>query len=395
MNIKSLYIAIIGFLTLMLPGCTDSPESPMRNPEKYITFASPQLDFSFSEGAFTRAELVGEIKEFYVWGYCIPCNTGNQLNYNNAKENWQTKSEFFTSGPDVLQGHKVTVDGSTTSYDKDNAVGGSSNPRKWYEGDTYVNWNNYNYGFIAASAASGTFEMTNSTIPGEAHPVLKFTLDRSGVDLTQELNPSDQPDALIGTKFDQRKNSTVSLNFKHIMTGLRFRFHNQTTNSTLTIHKVTFEGKFYRSCDFSFVNEEWMGTVNADDTYSGTFVLLDKDQTIAGGSSDLMRHDGNPLNSSVKLLLLPNPNATLTPSEDEVDDWALGRSKKISIEYSIDGGDHKTYETGTDFKLSYIPDPNTLHTANFHFTGNDFVITFVPDNNSMWYDGSNSNLEIH
>lgn len=389
------YIVILGCLALIVPGCAEGPELPVSNPEEYITFAEPRLDFNFSEGAFTRAELVDEINEFTVWGYCIPRNTSNQLNYNNAHVNWQSKSGFFTNGPDVLNGITVTVEGSNTYYDQYSGSG----PAKWYSGEPYINAANYNYGFIAAaSTVRGEFNMVvNSNVPGEAHPILKFTLNHTSDDLATELDPASQPDALIGTKFDQRKNSTVNLMFKHIMTGLRFRFHNQTSNSTLTIHKVTFAGQFYNSCDFSFVNEEWHGTVHADDTYSGTFVLLDNDnpQTIAPGSSDLMRHEGNPSNSSVKLLLLPNPNATLTPSEDDVNVWALGRYKKISIEYSIDGGEHKVYQTEEDFHLSYIPDANTLHTANFHFTGNDFVVTFVPDNNSMWYDGSNSNLEIH
>lgn len=399
MKEKILYTAIIGFLGFVVQGCTDGPEFPENNPEKYITFTAPQLDFSFSEGSFSRAEIVTDIEEFTVWGYCVPRNSSNELNYNNAPSNWQAKSKFFSGGPDVLDGNTVTVDGSNTSYDKNNILS-TSNPREWYKGTesgaTGTNPNNYNYGFIAASSTSGTFEMrSNSEVPGEAYPVLNFNLGRSGNDLSAKLDPAEQPDALIGTKFDQRNNSTVMLTFKHIMTGLRFRFHNETSDATLTIHKVTFSGIFYNSCDFSFEDEQWQGTVNANDMYSGTFELLNNDQTIAPSSSDLMYHGGDTANQPVKLLLLPNPNATLTPDEVEINNCALGLNKQITIEYSFGSGSHKTFTTGENFHLSYIPDANTLHTANFHFTGSDFVVTFVPDNNSMWQDGSNSNLEIH
>ena len=97
----------------------------------------------------------------------------------------------------------------------------------------------------------------------------------------------------------------------------------------------------------------------------------------------------------MKLLLLPNPHATIDDSENEIDNWALGRQKQITIVYTIGGGADRTFTTDKDFRLSYIPDPNTLHTANFHFVGDDFVITFQADNNTMWENGSDNNLIIH
>lgn len=394
--IKPAFLAILG---VAAAGCTDSPEVPEADPAKYITFSAPTLDFSFEQDYFSRAELVDEISEFTVWGYCIPRDVNGNLNKDQALKAWANKSEFFTQGPDVLNGFKVSVAGNTTSYNKDNKNGGASNPMPWYSGADHPRADDYNYGFLAASSPSGTFSMTYSNLAEKAHPVLNFALNRTGNNISTILDPADQPDALIGTRFDQYNNSKVTLNFQHIMTGLRFRFHNQCTPTAddakvLTIHRVTFEGEFYKTGSFSFTGENFDGSV-AGDTYSGTFLLLDTDQNIAAGTSDLMRHNGDPQARSVKLLLLPNPHATLDPSQEEIDDWALGRQKKITIEYSISGGPHRTFETARDFRLSYIPDPNTLHTANFHFVGDDFVVSFTPDNNSMWENGSNSNLEIH
>ena len=399
MTNKFIKLALSGTIVLGLGACSDSPESPRFDETKYITFASPQLDFTFEETPYSRAELLDQINEFTVWGYCIPRDVNGNLSKRQGTATWEQKSEFFTAGPDVLNGFKVTVDGNITSYNKDNQNGGASNPLPWYQGADHPQADDYNYGFIAASTTAGSFSMGYNAAAEHAHPYLTFTLPHTSNSIDTELDPAQQPDALIGTKFDQFNNSKVKLSFQHIMTGLRFRFHNQCTateddRKDLVIHRVTFAGEFYRTARFDFDKETLNGTVTGD-TYSATFVLLNTDQTIAAGSSSLMRHDGDPDGRSVKLLLLPNPHATLDPSDHEVDDWALGRNKQITIEYSISGGEHKVFQTAKDFRLSYIPDPNTLHTANFHFVGDDFVVSFVPDNESMWENGSSSDLVIH
>lgn len=398
MTDKLLNIALCGVMC-SLAACGDVNDIPAPDPQKYITFSVPTIAFDYNETPFSRAELVDAIEEFKVWGYCIPNDLYGNQNKNQAKAVWDNKSEFFTSGPDVLNGFTVKVSGGETSYDKDNAAGGNSNPMTWYSGSEHLNANDYNYGFIAGSATQGTFTMTTTGIAASAHPVLKFELPHTSTNTNNELDYTKQPDALVGTKFDQSNNSKVGLSFQHIMTGIRFRFHNQCTATAddaknLVIHRVTFSGEFYKTAEFSFSKETMQASVTGD-TYAGTFVLLDKDQTIAAGTSDLMRHDGDPQGRSVKLLLLPNPNATLQTSPDEIDDWALGRQKQITIEYSISGGAHRTFSTAKDFRLSYIPDPNTLHTANFHFVGDEFVVTFQADNDTNWENGSDSNLEIH
>lgn len=393
MTDKLLNITLCGVLC-SLAACSDANDIPAPDPQKYITFSVPTIAFDYNETPFSRAELVDAIEEFKVWGYCIPSDLYGNPNKNQATAVWDNKSEFFSKGPDVLDGFTVKVVGSDTSYDKDNPTGVISNPMPWYSGKDHLKADDYNYGFIAGSAAHGTFTMTTSGIAASAHPVLKFELPQTSNNINNELDYTLQPDVLIGTKFDQSNNSKVELSFQHIMTGLRFRFHNQCTATAddaknLVIHRVTFSGEFYKTAEFSFAKETMQGSVTGE-TYAGTFVLLDKDQTITAGTSDLMRHDGDPQGRSVKLLLLPNPNATLQTS-----DWALGRQKQITIEYSISGGAHRTFSTVQNLHLSYIPDPNTLHTANFHFVGDEFVVTFQADNNTNWGNGSDSNLEIH
>lgn len=400
MTDKIVKLTMAAMLGLSAVACTDGPDDPRTDATKYITFSAPELDFSFEEENFSRAELLTSIDEFTVWGYCIPNDVNGNLSKSQASAVWGKKSTFFTRGADVLDGYKVKVIGNSTSYDQEHPEGGTiSNPIPWYSGANYPNADDYNYGFIGVSTKAGRFTMSHSGLSEKSQPVLTFELPYTSTNINTQLDPSDQPDALIGTKFDQFNNSKVKLKFQHIMTGLRFRFHNQCTPTAddrkdLVIHRVTFEGEFYKKATFSFEKEEMDVTVTGD-TYSGTFVMLNTDQTITAGTSDLMRHDGDPMAPSVKLLLLPNPHATLDPSVSEIDDWALGRQKRITIEYSISGGEHRTFQTSRDFRLSYIPDANTLHTANFHFVGDDFVLSFTPDNNSMWENGSNSNLEIH
>ncbi|MDE7386512.1 MAG: fimbrillin family protein [Muribaculaceae bacterium] len=398
MKDKFLNIALLGVLCSLV-ACSDANEMPALDPQRYIMFSAPSIAFDYNETPYSRAELVDEITEFKVWGYCIPNDVNNNLSINQASAKWDDKSEFFSKGPDVLNGFSVKVNGGNASYDKDKPDDTTkSNPMPWYSGTGHLNANKYNYGFIAGSANYGTFTMTYKAVPASAHPVLKFELPHTSNTIDNELDYTLQPDALVGVKFDQSNNSKVGLTFQHIMTGIRFRFHNHCTSTDedkkdLVIHRVTFSGEFYKTAEFSFAKEEMQGSVIGD-TYAGTFVLLNTDQTIAAGQSDLMRHNGTPNERSVKLLLLPNPNATLETSQDEIDDWALGRKKQITIEYSISGEKH-TFTTNNDFRLSYIPDPNTLHTANFHFVGDDFVVTFQADNETNWESVPDSNLEIH
>ncbi|MDE6480515.1 MAG: hypothetical protein K2L45_09610 [Muribaculaceae bacterium] len=411
---KVLNISLVISLGIGFAACVDSEDLPEFDSKQYISFVAPQLTFESGVGSFTRAELVDDVTKFTVWGYCIPRNLGNQENINMAWEPWEKKAKNFRAGADVLNEYVVNVVGDNTFYDVNNPSGTTNvlNPQKWYNGTEHAKADDYNYAFIAAATPSGNFTMSHSGVVNNSYPVLTFEMPHSSTDINTILDYNSQPDALIGTKFDQFNNSKVKLEFSHIMTGLRFRFHNECTatetdRKDLVIHRVTFSGEFYKKATFSFESENMRSAivtetkkVNGIDTeqpvtYSGTFVLLDKDQTISAGESDLMRHDGDPKGRSVKFLLLPNPNATLEPSEHAVDDWALGRQKQIVIEYSINGGDHHFFRTAKDFQLKYIPDVNTLHTANFHFVGDDFIITFQADNDSQWNNGSDGKLEIH
>lgn len=404
MTHKILNISVIGLMGVCLSACEEAVEAPQPqdyDPRQYITFGAPELDMDAVEGGFTRAELVDQINEFTVYGYCIPQDLTNNKNKAQASDKWDRKAAHFSVGPDVLDGFVVKYDGTNTFYHEGNKNGVNSieqsQPKEWYGGNEHLNADDYNYAFIATSTPSGSFNMSYDSDITKAYPVLTFTMPWTSDKISELLDYTQQPDALIGTKFDQFNNSKVKLEFHHIMTGLRFRFHNQCSDKKLVIHEVTFQGKFYKEAKFIFDKESWRSEIvkdgEAPSTYQGTFVLLKKDQTIDPGKNDLMRHDGDPNGRSVKLLLLPNANATLDESSDKIDDWALGTEKLITIKYSIGDNEIRTWSTDKGFQLKYIPGVSTLHTANFHFVGDDFIVTIQSEND--WANGSDNKLEIH
>lgn len=235
--------------------------------------------------------------------------------------------------------------------------------------------------------------MGNSTATtGSSHgPRLSFTLDATGNSLTAPLDYKKQPDALIAARFDRKStNGTVDLSFFHFMTGIRFKFHNHTSDKNLVIKRVTFAGRFFKQAVFDFTTDSPVMSVPSDQTYSGIFTLLNADQTITAGSADYMGGD-----HPVTLLLLPNPDGTLEDDQE----YTLGSDKEIKIVYTIGDDSVERTFTHSKFLLNYIPKPNTLHTAHFNFVGDEFVVMFQADNGLNWEDGTNpgadNNIDIH
>lgn len=388
-------VAAIALSTAFV-GCSQNDDPTIEaSPSEYILFGQPHINLDATIGDFaghgSRAGLTTSIDRFKVYGFCVPRSISDtsQLNNQSAPFDWKDKSNFFTAGADVFNGIEVTVgtDGFTSYND--------NNFEQWH-----IN-KEARYTFIATSTSSGTFQMANAVATtGSAHgPRMTFTLPRDAdpANLTEAqqqqrlsttLDPNGQPDALVAARFDhQQADGRVNLSFFHFMTGLRFEFHNHTSDKDLVIKRVTFQGKFYRQGVFDFTTDKPDMSVG-ESTYSGTFTLLSEPQTILASSSDIMGSDANP----VTLLLLPNPKATLDP-EDGNDDYVLGTYKTITITYTIGGGDDRTFEL-RNFKLNYIPEANTLHTAHFNFVGDEFVVMFQADNNTNWGNGSDNLVDI-
>ncbi len=378
---QNIYIAGCLSALIALSACTNQDNLNYQYiPEQYIVFGWPAINFETGTGNFTtRSGLKNSIDKFQVWGFRRPLSvTGNTPDENSAPKDWNDKSIFFRNGADVFRNLNVNVNSSFTEYN-------NNSPTEWDTNKAS------SYSFIAVASDAGTFSMENavSTTGSEHGPRLRFILTGAGSALTDYTN---QPDAMIATKFDHHSNDgMVDLAFSHIMMGLRFKFHNHNSDKELVIKKVTVSGQFYNEAIFDLTKDKVAMSVSGT-YYNGNFTLLDGSQSIAAGTSDYMGSSENP----TTLLLLPNPNATLNDDAltDPTDEFALGKNKTITITYSIGGVDRAPFEL-KNFRLNYLPNTNSLHTANFHFVGDEFVVMFQADNNTNWEDGSDNEVTIH
>lgn len=385
---------VVALTAAVMSGCSDDSDNltPVYDPADYITFGTPSFVLNGGDGsAMSRSTLVdkfgdGGVTSFNVWGYCVPRTIdGNSDDWNAAYNvKWPQKSSYST--PDVFNNQVVTVDGSMMSY---------TDPKQWKAksnsiADVETSYG-YTYTFIAcANGGKGRFTMSPAS--GMGVPVLKFEMPFRGGSLGDNPTPLDHKlinDALIAAKFDHtRRNGKVDLVFSHILTGIRFRFHNHTSND-LTIRSLSFQGRFYRTGEFDFSGADAKRSVKtlSEDSFSGRFDLMTEPQTIPGESSQLMGYSiDNP--DGTTLLLLPNPAANPT-----TDVLALGDNKTIIVNYTLNGEEREwRYE---NFKLSYVPGANVRHTANLNFVGNEFTLIFQADNDLNWEDGSDNDIDIN
>ncbi len=381
----------------MLAACTETDAPiPQLSAEKYIVFGTPEInlnatlgDFAISSG--TRATLSNGVEQFTVWGYCVPNDLSGTAKQSEASKDWNYKSKFFTGtadgGADIKNLAKRAVDTSSS----------------WnYNGGQLTEWNadpSAQHSFIAA-AGNATFSMEKaSSLTTNGHgPRLTITLPRTaGTAVGTALDRTEQPDVLIAAKFDHKqRDGHVNLSFFHIMTGLRFKFHNHS-NKDLIIKSMTFRGTFHRQAVIDFTTDDPEVKVPTDaaaNRYSGTFTIIQNNpsswQTITHGSEDFAGGDNPAI-----LLLLPNPDGTT----DRDGKYVLGSNKSIDIIYRFadDPAERpdRSFTTPDDFVLNYLPQPNTLHTAHFNFIGDNFVLTFQADDKENWANGSDNNFTIH
>lgn len=384
MTVRLTYIC--GYLlgVAALTACSNSDVPEPVNATDYITFGVSHFDFDSGVENFgmhpSRAELTTTLDKFKVWGFSQSKTLQGDNDQTSAVREWNDKSIFFTGSTvaDVFNNKDVTVNGNLASY---------TSPEKWNE-------NKKAYYSFVAGAGEGTFTMSaaNASTGQEHGPQLTYMLPAAGGDMDYRK----QPDAMVAATFDhQQEDGQVKMSFYHFMTGLRFKFHNHTTDKELVVKEVTFSGEFYQGMQFDFTTDKPTMKVT-DDRYNAKFTLLDSEQRIAAGSADYMGVEGHP----VTFLLLPNPNATMDESESQVDDYALGRNKVIDITYTIGGSEERHFKLGgeggaQEFRLNYIPEPNTLHTAHFNFVGDEFMVVFQANNEQNWGDGSDNNVDIN
>lgn len=375
-----------------LVSCSDVELNPEQT-DRYISFGTPGLEF---EG--TRASLVdgfgteeGKVSEFRVWGYCVPNRVGtNEDDPASASADWDTKSGHVK--PDVFNGMTVGYSNGNMTY---------LPSKEWLTHGSDVSASyEYKYGFIAVANDNGSGFTMNS---GPGVPELSFTMPfQKTDDYNTALDRKAVPDALLASRFDQtRRMGKVNLNFEHILTGIRFRAVN-SSGQLLTVRKVTLSGRFYRSGRFRFQTTKMTRSVESleSDYYSGTFTIFDGTQDIPDNQSQIIGKDlSNDNDLGNVLLLLPNPNG-VPPVGEDLDPavFSLGSNKVITIEYTLTdvSGNAVNYSGSTGkFSLRYVPQPNTLHTANLTFTGDRVIVLFEADNNTNWENGSDNNIEIN
>ncbi len=394
-----LYLSI-GYLAA---ACSQS-DSPALPKGDYITFGAPAISLSATQDDFagrggnTRATLLStaDLTEFNVYGFCLPnLTTGNGRDQEAAPNDWNMKNPFFRTGPDVFNNQKVAIENGFASYTisaKTNKVEWNSNPEARYT-------------FLATYSPSGTFSMENASAEtGKEHgPRITFTLPYSGGTASTSRDYKQQPDALIAAIFDhQRADGNVNFSFMHLMTGLRFKIHNHSSKE-LIITGMTFSGQFFRSTTFDFSSDSpTMTTLDeTSNLYGATFTLLNNTQPLNLPAESALFIGGDE--APATLLLIPNPHAT---TDDTNEEFAIGRNKSIDIYYHFydknetdpeiiaDNARARHFTTTSNFRLNYIPDANTLHTAHMNFTGNDFIIYFQADNATNWENGSDNNAVI-
>lgn len=404
MNRNLKYIAF-AMVSVALSSCssTDEPNA-CPSSEDYICFGMPTVNVDatlsdFADNSKTRAiPSWTTIDRFQVWGFCVPNNISGTQNASAADQEWNDKSTFFTSDNcgDVLHDKTVATDDGFAYYNINNNNLPNKNNYGFKIWDNVSSLPNARYAFIAGFVPDGMgsfsmakgFQTTNTDETGKNMsygPKLTFTIAQNGSALTTPLDYTKQPDALVAAKFDHRKrDGRVSLSFFHFMTGIRFKFHNYTSDKVLRIKNVTYSGKFHKTAVFDFTTDNPVMTVK--DSYSGIFTLFNGEQSIPASAADYMSESGTP----VTLLLLPNPDGTTDPDGK----FVLGSNKEIKIVYSIGDGPERTFTYGPNFTLNYIPKPNTLHTAHFNFVGDEFVVMFQADENN-WQNGSDNNVTIN
>lgn len=401
-NFKYIALSIIG---TALISCTSTEEPDIvSSMDEYISFAQPTVNLNatidnFAESQHnTRTASWTSIDEFKVWGFCVPYNVDGTESKSAAIQEWNEKSTFFTKDPDIFNGLTVYDNGNSyCSYDNNNTP---------YKNDNFKQWrsdvsDNASYSFIAGYVPSGlgsfkidkalqTTEKDETTGKNKSYgPKLTFTINQNNNDTTNNLDFKKQPDALLAATFNHRKSDgRVGLSFFHFMTGIRFKFHNYTSDKTLKIKKVTYRGIFHKTATFDFTTDE--PTMSVSGEYAGKFILFDGEQIIPAGGSRYMGDLNDNDDDIVTLLLLPDPNGTTTPDEH----FTLGSYKQIQIVYEI-GEVQKTFTYGKNFTLNYIPKPNTLHTAHFNFIGDEFVVMFQADDKKNWENGSDNTVTIN
>lgn len=394
--------------SIMFAACGDDFSDEVRNIDhtKYICFGTPAVsmegvDMLRSEPT-TRSTLINDAlpegSSFGVMGYCVPYTLStsggdisvlNTPDYSAAGAKWDSKKSLVY--PDVFNNQEVTYENGVCRY---------TSVKPWYTQQQVNNSNirpeNFHYSFFAYYPYNANLQVDTDGSDYWSDrtwgaPRITFTMPWNNGGLTILRSHSDIPDIMLATQYDfQKAQGSVPFRFYHLLTALRFRINNYDDTKTLTIHSLTFRGRFYRSVTVDFAENPPVQKVAAlnENSYSGTFTIVSRDnpEVCTAGTSKLMGATGdNP--DGTTLLLLPNPDAN--PNAETNPSFYLGDQKSVTITYSFDG-EVEQQQTIANINLAYKPMQSTRYTVNLNFMGGKFVLMCQPDNNEHW-EGDNEN----
>lgn len=381
----------IGFSAILLIMSLASCEKEMaiHDESMQINFSMPQMNV---ETRSTTKNALETGDEFGVIGYCIPYTIGTtNPNYNGGADIWSLKR--ILCPPDVFYKQKVTVQANGCTYDRTN--GNGNNPKYWYR-DGYNTDNmpdgniqraeNYKYSFFAYYPYEGCFtldEPNGETVAGA--PKFTFTMPQSGNNLSDPLDHTTTPDAMLAVLYDRKQqDGNLQFNFSHLLTALGFEVNN-FSEYDLTLHSIKLGGSFYKEIKIDLTGDQ-VAFSFPDSRYTGTYTILDagdkgytlnapdlsKGETVISSPSPIGPIlDGSTRNEFIMLI-----SGTGTSFGDNV---------KVYMDYTFNGSRVQKELTRPG---SFTPRPGKKYTAQLNFVGDAFVINFIVDNNGEWDDGS-------
>lgn len=211
---------------------------------------SKEIGFDSYVGKHTRATVINgrsELKRFYVYG-----------NIKEATEPLFNGMEVYWSGTNSQDGH----------YEYNNGVS-----KQWESNKTYY--------FAAVSNGNAVFDSSKEGYVPADVVNLSYTFDGTGVnqltindytvtdkDLIVDIaDPIETEDSMTGRE-------TVTFDFKHLLTRVRFVINNGDavgSNSVIAVENLKFKGAKTGDCTFTLNDPAGVWTFNSsDDTYEYT-----------------------------------------------------------------------------------------------------------------------------
>lgn len=360
-------IFTLAALVLAMTACNNEeiPVPPSYS-DQYIEFGAPSIHIEAETKAGGPVKQLPEGSSFGVLGYCLAQKAPDDATFveSSGALPWENKKNLIK--PTLFYQKEVTYTGSGCSYE---------NPVKWYDPTNYL------YSFFAYypfDSNSGFSMLSNKDTFGA--PSVKFTMPVGNAnDISYDLNQHEIPDAMVAQEIDvQRNEGVVPLNFYHILAGLNFQVNNYnkdpedpSTGIELTVHSLKLQGEFYKSIEINFDK----GYDYPNETYQGTYTLVESDISVPAGTS--ITEIGERT-----LLLVSNISQT------GKDNGYFGNIEVV-IEYTF-GGERKTQRFTRP--ENFLPAGGTIYTAQLNFIGNAFVLNFIVDNNYQWEDGGDSDI---